>query len=116
MNMRCFICALLASSASAFLVQHNQVTSFTTLNMVSRRDAIGAVAAAGGGLLSAPQVSGAFSQQLENLNYVEPSQMATGGKIDLNNAFVVRSNVHVDIFLYRFSLAHLAKWTHQPYV
>ena len=90
--MRCVIIALLVSVASAFVVEHNSFASFTKLDMVSRRDAFGAVAAATASLVAAPQVAGAFSQQLENPNYVEPAQMSTGGKIDLNNAFVVSSH------------------------
>ena len=38
----------------------------------------------------APELANAFSQQLDE-NIVEPAQQATGGKVDLNSAFVVSS-------------------------
>ena len=88
--MRCFTFLFLVSAVSAFMVERKGFTSLTKLDMVSRRDAIGTFAAAAG-LVVAPQVSNSFSQQLEDPNYVEQSQMATDGKIDLNNAFVVSS-------------------------
>ena len=58
---------------------------------MSRRSAI----VEGGGVLAgivigSPQISNAFSQQLEDHEYPEASQQATGGKIDLNNAYIVR--------------------------
>lgn len=60
---------------------------------VSRRDAIlqgGAAVLTG---IVAPQVSNAFSQQLDDNAPVDSAQMATNGKIDLNSAFVVRTCV-----------------------
>lgn len=40
-------------------------------------------------LIGNPQVSKAFSQQLDETAPPEPAQQATSGKIDLNSAFVV---------------------------
>lgn len=60
---------------------------------VSRRDSIlqgGAAVLTG---IVAPQVSNAFSQQLDDNAPVDSAQMATNGKIDLNSAFVVRTCV-----------------------
>ena len=56
------------------------------LELASRREAIGAMAT----LVLTPKVAGAFSQQLDE-NIVEQSQQSTGGKLDLNAAFVVSS-------------------------
>ena len=58
---------------------------------VTRRDAFvqgGAAMLTG---IVAPQVSNAFSQQLDDNAPVDSAQMATNGKIDLNSAFVVRT-------------------------
>jgi hypothetical protein len=55
---------------------------------LSRRDAFvkGGVAFFAG--VVAPEVASAFRQQLDDYA-VEPSQQATGGKLDLNNAPIV---------------------------
>jgi hypothetical protein len=59
---------------------------------ISRRTAIvegGGAAMLAGIMIGSPQVSNAFSQQLDDTAAPEPAQQATIGKIDLNNAFVV---------------------------
>jgi hypothetical protein len=67
------------------------ITSVAAFHVgISRRDAI---LQGGSAVLTsivvAPQVSNAFSQQLEDNAPVDSAQMATNGKIDLNSAFVV---------------------------
>ena len=61
---------------------------------LTRRDAIHSGAAVVAGLVTAaPQLSNAFSQQLDENAPLEPAQQATAGKIDLNNAFIVSSKL-----------------------
>ena len=77
--------------ASAFMVDKHMMTKTkitTQLDMVSRRDAILGIIAA---TMATPKLVNAFSQQLEDDAYVEQAQMYTGGKVDLNSAFVVRA-------------------------
>mmetsp|Transcript_11299 Transcript_11299/g.21142 ORF Transcript_11299/g.21142 Transcript_11299/m.21142 type:complete len:126 (+) Transcript_11299:162-539(+) len=69
----------------AFAPNSNHNRASTKLD-VSRRDAIltGAVLA---GILHSPIESQAFSQQLDD-NLTEVTQLPTGGKLDLNSAYV----------------------------
>ena len=60
----------------------------TAIHLISRRDSVAAAAAAFVGCFVDPQPSIAFSQQLDDY-LVEPAQMGTGGKFDLNAAGVV---------------------------
>jgi hypothetical protein len=66
---------------------NHQCATRTKLN-VSRRDAM-LTGAAMAGILIFPVESKAFSQQLDD-NLTEVTQLPTGGKLDLNSAYVVR--------------------------
>ena len=68
------------------LLSFNLVSSFS---IGSRRDAL-AKSATVAATLVFPASSFAFSQQLDD-HLTEPSQLPTGGKLDLNAAFVVRT-------------------------
>lgn len=59
----------------------------TTRLEASRREILGTL----GLWVVAPGLATAFSQQLDD-NAFEPAQQPTGGKLDLNSAFVVRSH------------------------
>ena len=83
--MRLYIIFVSIVTASAFVVETDRLVK-TKLELASRREAIGAMAT----LVLTPKVAGAFSQQLDE-NIVEQSQQSTGGKLDLNAAFVVSS-------------------------
>jgi len=67
------------------LISANLVSGFSIL---SRRDTLAKSAAIIAAIV-VPESSFAFSQQLDD-HLTEPSQLPTGGKIDLNNAFIVR--------------------------
>lgn len=64
---------------------NHQCATRTKLN-VSRRDAM-LTGAALAGILNVPVESKAFSQQLDD-NLTEVTQLPTGGKLDLNSAYV----------------------------
>jgi len=90
--MRVFIALLtLVAATSAFAPAIKTKKPATKLD-VSRRDVFAGIA---GLVAAAPVVANAagstfFVDDKIELLRPEPSQMATGGKIDLNNAFVVR--------------------------
>lgn len=72
-----------------FAPQVDFIRTNTALEAISRRDALASGASALlVGITGVPKASWAFSQQLDE-RLVEPSQMSTGGKYDLNSAFVV---------------------------
>ena len=74
----------------AFTPQVDLARTNTALEAISRRDALASGASALLiGITSLPKPGMAFSQQLEDWK-VEPAQLPTGGKYDLNSAFVVR--------------------------
>jgi photosystem II PsbU protein len=83
--MRTLILLSFLGWAAAFAPLQSVVpkTSTSELGMVSRRDAVGVIAA---GVLF-PEVAKAFSQQLDDYAY-EPQQQATDGKWDLNSVSV----------------------------
>ncbi|KAG7355560.1 photosystem II extrinsic protein PsbU [Nitzschia inconspicua] len=76
------LCCLAWTAAFAPLQRVVHLKS-TRLGVVSRRDAMGVIAA--GALF--PEIAHAFSQQLDDYAF-EPQQQATDGKWDLNSAFV----------------------------
>ena len=86
-----------APSLSGTVRSQSSITTTSLEATSSRRDAIMNgissmmyVAAAGGVTTTIfPSPSMAFSQQLEDWK-TEPAQLPTGGKYDLNSAFVVR--------------------------
>lgn len=85
--MRRLLLALFAAATatSAFTArQPSAQADVTTLNMLSRRNAMLAVVVS----LVLPQAANAFSQQLDDHQW-EPQQQATDGRLDLNSAFVV---------------------------
>ena len=95
--MRPFLLILLIPLVSAFApparMKASTATIATARDAVSRRDVAdafisGIATAAGLAVISSPQAGMAFSQQLDE-NWIEPSQQATDGKVDLNSAFVV---------------------------
>lgn len=89
--MRLSLLLLLVVTALAFTIpqQQHQMTSTSTtqpnMTMISRQDAVVGVMA---GLVTFPQASNAFSQQLDDYQW-EPQQQPTDGRLDLNSAFVV---------------------------
>lgn len=81
--------SLLTPLVIAFAPQADIRRANTALEAVSRRDALASgVSAILVGITAAPRSSSAFSQQLDEKE-VEPAQLPTGGKYDLNSAFVV---------------------------
>ena len=79
--------------AVAFTPQYKSLYSNTALDAISRRDALASGASVLlVGITGVPKSAYAFSQQLDE-SEIEPAQMATSGKYDLNNAFVVSNNV-----------------------
>ena len=90
--------ATMIALSSAFVaspIKMNDGSGTTCLKMTSRRESFGAMAGLMLATASQPSKANAFSQQLEDPSYVEQAQMPTGGKIDLNNAFVVRLSFFV---------------------
>jgi hypothetical protein len=67
------------------LLSFNLVSGFSIL---SRRETL-AKSAAVIATIVVPESSFAFSQQLDD-HLTEPSQLPTGGRLDLNSAFIVR--------------------------
>lgn len=104
MTMRSlFLLASFLAAAAAFSPSHYRATTkdgTSQLEMVSRRDALVGIFAAG---LLIPESARAFSQQLDDFAY-EPQQQATDGKWDLNSVFVVSAGLlyhtHARIILF----------------
>jgi hypothetical protein len=93
--MRILLLTIIPLTVSAFAPNSNHhragATTTTTTRTkldVSRRDAIIFTGAALAGVLNVPVESQAFSQQLDD-NLTEVTQLPTGGKLDLNSAYVV---------------------------
>lgn len=91
--MRILFAAALLATATAFAPAIKTKQPLTKLD-VHRRDVL---ITALGGLLIAPHVAEAagstffFDDKIETVR--EPSQMHTGGKIDLNSAFIVSTDM-----------------------
>jgi len=87
--MRVLILVAIIASAAAFAPAVKTDGPRTVLD-VHRRDVLAGFA----GMLAAPTIANAagstffFDDKIETVK--EASQMATGGRVDLNNAFVVR--------------------------
>ena len=89
MRLSILISSILAPCSLAFAPSTQSSRLDTAVEAVSRRDAlISGASALLVGLTAVPKPTLAFSQQLEYWE-VEPAQMPTGGKFDLNSAFVV---------------------------
>ncbi len=77
---------------TAFVPKIHDTRIPTKLDLaVNRREAFtkGSAALAGMfGIVGVPRVSKAFTQQLDD-HLTEPTQLPTGGKFDLNSAYVV---------------------------
>lgn len=88
--MRFFLLSIIPLvTAFAPSISENRIQ--TKLEAINRREALisGTGALAGlAGVVSLPQASQAFSQQLDD-HLTEPTQLPTGGKFDLNSAYVV---------------------------
>lgn len=82
------------ASASAFVpIAHKAKVSTTSLT-AERRDVISTMAATMFAVTGLPQLANAKPAStffFEDEKVREPSQQATGGKLDINSAFVVRS-------------------------
>ena len=93
--MRVFLLTLIPL-VTAFAPNLNEHRVQTKLEQPNRREAFmtGTAALASGlaGVVGLPQVSKAFQQQLDD-NLTNPTQLPTGGKFDLNSAYVVRTVV-----------------------
>ncbi|CAJ1954776.1 unnamed protein product [Cylindrotheca closterium] len=92
MKLPLFLVSLLPSLVSSFSTNRMMEQKIRPASQleVSRRhtlELLTAGIAGAAGLLAFPELSNAFSQQLDDFAY-EPQQQATDGKFDLNSAFV----------------------------
>jgi hypothetical protein len=88
MRMILFFTSILVPFSLAFAPKAQLHRTKTSIEAISRRDALlSGASALIIGIGSLPQPSMAFSQQLDERE-IEPSQMPTDGKFDLNNSFI----------------------------
>lgn len=101
-----FCNGLLVSSAVAFLARTKSHIREPALMAMNRREALALTLV---GLIAVPDKSNAKPAStffFDDESVVEPSQMKTNGKTDLNSAFVVSYSMHNKEYSYSFE-SHL---------